>query len=134
MFFDLDSRDHASSLSATEQPEFSQELEDVEDKNAEVMPNNKPFIAHDRCDVPILAYFPQVLESTTVAATYHALNEYVTATSFSKEATTESQRDQRHAFSQKLFDLFGPRHGLRHCGMWHATGHPHGQPSVSKKT
>ena len=136
VWFDLDSRAYGLSLSATQQPEFSLELEEIEAKNVEMMPKNKSFIALDREDVPILAYFPQVLESSTVDATYRALDEYVTATPFSKEGDPtppkEPQRDQRHPFSRKLFELFGSRHGIRHCGMWHATGHPHEPPSVSK--
>jgi len=133
VWFDLDSRVHASSLSATQQPEFSPELEDIEAKNAEMMPKDKTFIARDRNGVSMLAYFPQVLEFATVADTYHALDEYVTMAPFHKEDyPNESRRDQRHPFSLRLSESFGPRHGLRHCGMWHATGHPHEQPSVSK--
>ena len=136
VWFDVDSQAYALSLSATQQPEFSPELEELEAKNAEMMRKDKMFIARDLKDVPMLAYFPQVLEPTTVAATYCALNEYVTTAPFNREhdATLpkESRRDQRHPFSQKLFELFGPRHSIRHCGMWHATGHPHERPSVSK--
>jgi len=135
-WYEVDSRTYAASLSTTQQPEFSPLLEVTEAKDAKLMPADKSFVARDLEDRAILAYFPKVLDPNTVDATYRALDEYVTATPFNKEAESEapkdSKQDQRHPFSARLGRLFGNRLGIRHCGMWLSTGHPHDPPSVSR--
>lgn len=136
MWYDLDSQAIASSLSTTHQPAFSPELETTEATNAKLMRSDKSFIARDLNNQPILAYFPSVLDPITADTTYRALDQYLATVPFSLEnepdLPADSKRDQRHPFSKKLFDLFGIRHGIRHCGMWHSTGHPYEPPSVSR--
>jgi hypothetical protein len=134
-WYDLDSRRHAASLSATQQPKFAKTLEVTCARDAKLMPADQTFIARDSNDRAILAYFPKILEPTTIHATYRALDEYVTATPFNEQTDSEppkgSKQDQGHPYSARLSQLHGNRLGLRHCGMWPATGDPNELPFVS---
>jgi hypothetical protein len=153
-WYNLDARKIARTLPKKNEAEFSRELEEIEARNAELV--TELFIARDKYGVPLVAYLPGVLHSDVRTNTFNALSEFIDTTKPKPKGTkpkaTDGQDpvepdicevelyeptlptiyDQRHPPNSGLAKVFGHRFRLLHLGVWHATGHAHEPPLVSR--